>query len=164
MEKYYYFKKYLNFNGIAIFGPVNYKHLALKDKINLDLLINFNDDFPNLFFIEISNQVTETDFEDYCNFLLYISHFFVFCSDSDDNDSEIDTFQKLILSSHFDGLLINCSTKIPINLTENTKFSADFDIMSLDENQLQDYLLKEINQNRIKFIPSEAIVLFFNKI
>ena len=141
---------------ITIFGPVDLISFGKNKEIPQDLLKKIYCNAPNLYFIEIINENRYDDLmmNQRCKFISFISHYLIFCSDSNKKDEE-ENFKKSLLLSFFDGKLINCAPYPSLTISSGSskkviKASLSIDINSMKDNLLLNYLFKDIYDNELK--------------
>lgn len=153
---------------ISIYGPVDFVSYAKTVNNSIDKLKHFYGNFPNLFFIEISNELKSKDevYERWCRFISYVSSFTIFCSDKKPKNEEIEKFNNLLMPKYSKSLIINCSpiTDEPIKFGKEKRQVVNIDIDSLNENLLRNYTFNEICEKKLEFIPYETAALISQQI
>lgn len=127
---------------ITIYGPVDFVSFGKTVSLSLEMLKRFNGNFPNLYFIEVSNEYEDKMMKEWCEFISYISHFLIFCSHTIPTQKEINKFNDSLLLKFFNGKLINCSP-----------FSKESISFGDSDHEIKDYM--NIN---IDFLDRKSVV------
>ena len=133
---------------ISIYGPVDVISFAKNVPESFDQLTNFNIDIPNIYFFEISNEGKDPNYIELCNFISFISHITILCSETVVTKAELQHFNELSFAESKTNTLINCSPE--------KVFSLNFDNKSLDENELRKSIFKLLIEKKNLFIPFET--------
>lgn len=94
---------------------------------------------------------------DWCQFLSFVSHITVLCSEEEPNQEQFEKFNRFLLTQYSSADLIICSP-VTDKLSElNGKPYLSIDINSLNENVLKDAIFNLIVQKRMLFMTPETV-------
>ena len=147
---------------ITIYGPINISSFAKLSNTSINNIKSFYPNFPNIFFIEISNQDHQIH-ENWGQLLSFISHFFIICNETDLNIHVLDDNFKEKLTNLSQNL--NTTQKI-VNKLKESFIDANFTFDSLhdNKNELQSYIYDELCKIKYQFIQYETTLAIFQEI
>lgn len=148
---------------ITIYGPVSIITFGNTANTSINKIKSFGPKFPNIFFIEISDQDVNQIYENWGQLISIISHFFIICSEEKINEH--------ILKPNFKGKLIylsqNFNERKNFGNKQNERYADyNFTFNSLDnyKNELQNCIFDELYRIKFQFIPYETTLATFKDI
>lgn len=133
---------------ITIYGPLDIFSFAKHTPELIPELKIFNINPPNLYFFEISAGEKDPNFIKWCNYISFISHITIFCSEKLISKPELKQFHDLSFTETSTNTLIDCSPQ--------KVFSMNLNINSLNANDLRSIIFKQLVQKINQFIPYET--------